>query len=123
MSESAVYVDRGVNRQARHATWEHARNSLGIARLLVHEKRCESLIDTACRMAVECACRAALDATGRPFEGNMPLAAAHLGMPEDFWRELDRAAIGRARLDATERFMAWTAGYLRHEAPHMTWVY
>ena len=45
----------------RDMLWDHCRNNLGIARLLVHEGRPESLVATACWMAVESACRAVLD--------------------------------------------------------------
>ena len=43
---------------ARDVLWDHCRNNLGIARLLVHEGRPETLVATACLMAVESACRA-----------------------------------------------------------------
>ncbi len=33
-----------------HSLWEHCRNNLGIARLLVHEGRPRVLVETACRI-------------------------------------------------------------------------
>ena len=38
---------------ARDVLWDHCRNNLGIARLLVQEGRPEPLVATACWMAVE----------------------------------------------------------------------
>jgi len=39
------------------ALWQHSRNSVGIARLLFHERRPIDLVDTACCAAMEYACR------------------------------------------------------------------
>ena len=55
----------------RDRLWEHSRNALGIARLLVHEGRPEPLVDTACRTAVEAAGRAALEQAGMRFDGDV----------------------------------------------------
>jgi hypothetical protein len=106
----------------RDALWEHCRNNLGIARLLLHEGRPGPFVATACRMAVESACRAALAQAGLPFEGSAERGLARLAAPRGLWDEtrVDSAA---GCLDAAEAVVAWTARYLRREAPEHSWGY
>ena len=106
----------------RDALWEHCRNNLGIARLLLHEGRPGSLVATACRMAVESACRAALAQAGLPFDGNAERGFARLAAPRGLWDET-RPESTAACLDRAEAVVAWTARYLRHEAPEHSWGY
>ncbi len=103
--------------------WEHTRNSLGIARLLSSERRCEHFIDTACRLAAECACRAMLDVAGQRFEGDVVRALMILDAPEELWFDFIHARCGAGRLAATERLVAWASTYLRHEVPDGAWGY
>jgi hypothetical protein len=106
----------------RNALWEHCRNNLGIARLLLHEGRPGSFVATACQMAVESACRAALAQAGLPFDGHVERGFARLAAPRGLWDERgwDSAA---GCLDAAEAVVAWTARYLRSEAPEHSWGY
>ena len=104
----------------RDTFWEHARNSLGIARLLAHEDRPEALLATACRSAVENACRAALDHSGLPFDGNLARALSYLSAPERLLDELE-TSFGPQRLAAAEKAVAWLAAYLRAEVPEKAW--
>ncbi|HKC13402.1 MAG TPA: hypothetical protein VKI41_15350 [Vicinamibacteria bacterium] len=106
----------------RDALWEHCRNNLGIARLLLHEGRPGPLVATACRMAVESACRAALAQAGLPFDGNAERGFARLAAPRGLWDET-RPESTAACLDRAEAVVAWTARYLRHEAPEHSWGY
>jgi hypothetical protein len=106
----------------RDALWEHCRNNLGIARLLLHEGRPGPFVVTACRMAVESACRAALVQAGLPFDGNAERGFARLAAPRGLWEET-RADSAAECLDAAEAVVAWTARYLRHEAPEHSWGY
>jgi hypothetical protein len=106
----------------RDALWEHCRNNLGIARLLLHEGRPGPFVATACRMAVESACRAALAQAGLTFDGNAERGFARLAAPRGLGEET-RAASPAAHLDAAEAVVAWTARYLRHEAPEHSWGY
>jgi len=101
--------------------WDHCRNSLGIARLLVHEGRPEALVATACVMAVESACRAALEQSGLPYVGDLEASLQQLAAPRDIW-ELPQAGPAR-RLAEAERAVAWMASYLRRVAPGRTWGY
>lgn len=103
-----------------HALWEHSRNSLGIARLLVHEGRSDALIATACRSAVENACRAALERCGAPFDGNVGRAFRALSAPDGLLEAVE-VATGAEQLCAAERTVAWIARYLRAEAPDRAW--
>jgi hypothetical protein len=102
--------------------WEHCRNALGIARLLVHEDRPVALVDTACRMAVESACRAALDLAGFEFDGDLERGLDRLSAPHDLLAGLaaERPAL---RLAACERAVGFIAGYLRSEAPERSWSF
>jgi hypothetical protein len=104
----------------RDLSWEHCRNSLGIARLLVHEGRPERLISTACLMAVENACRAALDEGGCGYDGNLRRGLGVLQAPQGLLAGLDFGA-GRDRLAATERAVGWLAGYLKERVPDRSW--
>lgn len=67
----------------RDALWEHCRNNLGIARLLVQEGRPEGLVATACWMAVESACRAALEQSGLGYAGDLEASLRQLAAPPD----------------------------------------
>jgi hypothetical protein len=98
--------------------WEDCRNSLGIARLLVNERRPEALVDTACRMAMETACRAALEHTGALWPGDIDAALRHL--------HVRRASDGstpspRARLLEAEETVALVAAWLRRQDPGRSW--
>jgi len=108
----------------RNALWEHCRNNLGIARLLLHDGRPESLVATACHMAVESACRAALAQAGLPFDGDVERGLARLAAPRDLWSESRRESESpEGLLAAAEELVAWTARYLRSEAPEHSWGY
>jgi hypothetical protein len=106
----------------RDVLWDHSRNSLGIARLLVHEGRPEPLVATACHTAVEAACRAALEQAGLRYDGDVAWGLVRLAAPRDL-AEPGAGLSGAARLQATERIVAWLAAYLRHEAPERSWGY
>jgi hypothetical protein len=106
----------------RDALWEHCRNNLGIARLLLHEGRPGPLVATACQMAVESACRAALAQAGLPFDGSVERGFARLAAPRGLGDETRRDSAA-ACLDAAEVVVAWTAHYLRREAPEHSWGY
>ncbi len=110
---------RGVS-TPRDRMWEHCRNALGIARLLVHEGRPTALVDTACRMAVEAACRVALERAGFEFDGDLERSLDRLSAPHDLMAGLD-AGPGADRLAACERAVGFLAGYLRSEAPERSW--
>lgn len=106
----------------RDRLWEHSRNALGIARLLLHEGRPEALVDTACRTAVEAAGRAALEQADMRFDGDADRALRRLAAPRELLQALgDGSAV--ERLAACERVIAWIADYLRSEAPERTWGY
>jgi hypothetical protein len=104
----------------RDALWEHCRNNLGIARLLVQEHRPEPFVATACRMAVESACRAALAHAEFVFDGDVDRALSRLSVPEELWPALD-AGSGSQKLAAAEKIVAWLSSYLRSEAPERAW--
>ena len=106
----------------RDALWEHCRNNLGIARLLVHEGRPEGLVATACWMAVESACRAALEHSGLPYAGDLEASLRQLAAPSDVW-ELQQAGGPARRLAGAERAVAWMASHLKRVAPDRTWGY
>src|SRR4051794_1281216 len=79
--------------------WGHCRNILGIARLLVHERRSTRLVSTACYMAVDTARRVA--DISEPEVAAVPgwSAAEHLA-----WAERQVAGIAsRLRTDAPGR--------------------
>ena len=105
------------------ALWRHCQNSVGIARLLLHDGRPLSLVATACRSAVEYACRAALLASGRPFPGDFVQALESLAAPDEFaWESLDAEGCA-ARLAATERVLAWVSAHMQRTVPGRTWGY
>ncbi len=104
----------------RDSLWQHARNSLSIARLLLQDGRPSALVDTACGTAVEAACRAALCQAGLFYDGDMQRALARLAAPRGLW-EPDVIEAGHATLAAAEHALAWIAGYLRSEAPERSW--
>jgi hypothetical protein len=106
----------------RDVLWEHCRNNLGIARLLVHEGRPEALVATACWMAVESACRAALEHAGLPYVGDLEASLQQLAAPRDIW-ELQQAGLPARRLAGAERAVAWMASYLKRVSPDRTWGY
>jgi hypothetical protein len=118
MAAASLAFD-GRNAQ-RDLLWEHCRNNLGIARLLLHEGRPEELVNTACRMAVETACRTALEQAGLRFDGDLESSLRRLAAPSDMW-ELQEAGRAARRLAAAERAVAWIAAFLRTEAPDRTW--
>jgi hypothetical protein len=103
----------------RNAVWEHCRNALGIARLLVQEGRSEELVETACFLAVDNACRVALEQAEFVYDGDPARALSCLAAPRGLWPLPDGDA--RDRLRATERVVAWLAAYLKSEAPHHSW--
>jgi len=102
--------------------WDHCRNNLGIARLLVHEGRPEALVATACWMAVESACRAALEQSGLPYLGDLEASLQQLSAPRDIW-ELQQTGVPARRLAGAERAVAWMSSYLKRVAPDRTWGY
>ena len=106
----------------RDRLWEHSRNALGIARLLVHEGRPVPLVDTACRTAVEAAGRAALEQAGMCFDGDVDRALGRLAAPRELLQALGSGSAAE-RLLACERVIAWIAAYLRSEAPERPWGY
>jgi hypothetical protein len=105
----------------RDSLWADCRNSLGIARLLVHEARPKVLAATACRLAVESACRAALEHLGLPYDGNIERALRDLKVDAE-WSEsgLDQAE-GRWLLLAAERTVGGIAAFLRDAEPARNW--
>ena len=105
----------------RDSFWEDCRNSLGIARLLVQERRPEALLGTACRMAVESACRAALDQRGMAYDGDLQSALFRLGAPLGHGHGLGVGARGAERLADAEKAVGWVADRLRSEAPERSW--
>jgi hypothetical protein len=104
----------------RDSLWQHARNSLSIARLLLQDGRPEALVDTACGTAVEAACRAALVQAGLFYDGDVSHGLARLAAPRDLW-EPEQIRPGAPTLAAAEHAFAWIAGYLRSEAPEHSW--
>ncbi len=109
---SAVAADRNL-------VWEHSRNALGIARLLVQEGRSAELVDTACHLAVDCACRVAMDQADLVYDGDPGGALVALAAPRSLWPLGEGDA--HERLRATERVVSWLATYLKSEAPHHSW--
>jgi hypothetical protein len=100
----------------RVVLWEHCRNSLGIARLLVREGRPSALVHTACHVAVEMACRAALTVAGEP----AVVTDAQAVLPADL-RLQDGDLACAERLAAAERAVGWVADYLRSVVPDRSW--
>jgi hypothetical protein len=112
---------RAAARSERERLWDHCKNGIGIARLLVREGRPEALVATACVMAVEAATRTALEQAGLPFEGDVLRALGDLSAPVDLWP--GESGPAAERLAAAERTIGWLAGYLRSEAPERSWGY
>lgn len=108
-------------RSQRDLLWEHCRNNLGIARLLLRERRPEPLVATACEMAVETAVRAALHHAGEPFAGHVGSALRQLEAPADLWPP-ERVHPSQHLAEA-ERVVGWLSGYLRRAAPERHWGY
>lgn len=104
----------------RDKLWDHCRNALGIARLLVQEGRPAPLVATACQMAVESACRAALSQAGLRYDGDARRALSALAAPPDLW-DVPGGASPPARLAAAQGVVAWAAAYLRSAAPDRAW--
>jgi hypothetical protein len=102
------------------AIWELCRNSLGIARLLVHEGRPNALVRTACRLTIETACRAGLAQAGVRFDGDIEEALRLLAVPHEAWC-VGPEAQPRAQLAAAERVVGSVAEFLRGEAPEHPW--
>jgi hypothetical protein len=98
--------------------WEECRNNLGIARLLVNERRPEHLVATACRMAVETACRAALDYAGMPWAGDVDHALDRLRVHRVPAEDLPSP---RSYLLAAEETVALIAAWMRRQEPGRTW--
>jgi hypothetical protein len=98
--------------------WEECRNGLGIARLLVSERRPEPLVATACRMAVESACRTALEQAGLPWSGDVDSALARLRIHRV---SVEEAPTPRSLLLAAEETVALIATWLRRQEPSRTW--
>lgn len=109
-------------RRERDRLWDHCRNSLGIARLLVNEGRPQALVATACHLALESACRAAISQCGFLYDGSVERSLTKLAAPP----EVLAAPTGEsslARLKSTEQAIEWLAAFLRGEAPERTWGY
>jgi hypothetical protein len=104
----------------RSLVWEHCRNALGIARLLVQEHRSGDLVETACHLAVDCACRVAADEADLVYDGDPGRALQALAAPRALW-PIPAGADARERLRATERIVVWIATFLKSEAPHYSW--
>ena len=102
--------------------WDHSRNSIGIARLLLHEGRPPALVATACRTAAEYACRAALRVAGQGFDDDLVCACERLEVPADLLWAMDAACSCRERLAATERLLDCAARKLRRMAPERRWT-
>ncbi len=106
----------------RDAHWEHCRNGLAIARLLVHERRPLTFVETACLTAVEMACRSGLEQTRTTYDGNLERALLSLAVPADMavWPAV---ASPTEALAHAERVVGWLAGRLRAEVPERAWGY
>ena len=107
----------------RDVLWEHCRNGLGIARLLVHERRPAYLVATACRMAVESAVRAGLEQAGLSFDGDLRRGLGRLAAPPELANFEAGTRTAAAQLAATEHAVAWLAAWLRDHAPDRAWGY
>jgi GDP-D-mannose dehydratase len=119
---SAPDVRRKATSAPRDVFWEHCRNNLGIARLMLQERRPDAFVATASQMAVENACRAALAVSGIDFDGDLARAFERLAAPSDLWPPA-AAPSGAARLAEAERAIGWVAAYLKAGAPERAWGY
>ena len=105
----------------RDRLWSDCRNSLGIARLLVHEARPRALAATACRLAVESACRAALAHLGLPYHGDLHRALHDLKVDAE-WAACAAVPVDdRELLLAAERTVGSIAAFLRDAEPARSW--
>src|SRR5262245_7078519 len=98
-----LFLAKGGKESRRDQYWTDCRNSLGIARLLVHEGRPESLITTACRLSVEGGCRAALEQLGLPYDGGLEQALLDLKVEAEWMASIGDEVSPRALLLAAER--------------------
>jgi hypothetical protein len=105
----------------RDRLWSECRNSLGIARLLVHEARPPALAATACRLAVENACRAALEHLGLPYDGDLERALHDLKVDAEWLESTGGDVAERELLLATERTVGSIAAFLRDAEPARSW--
>ena len=105
----------------RDQLWTDCRNSLGIARLLVHEARPEALIATACRLAVEGGCRAALEQLGLRYDGDLDQALLDLKLEAEWMASAAADIPARALLLAAERTVGSIAAFLRDADPGRSW--
>jgi hypothetical protein len=105
----------------RDSLWADCRNSLGIARLLVHEARPKALTATACRLAVESACRAALEHLGLPYDGDIERALRDLKVDAEWSASGDVPTADRSLLLAAERTVGSIAAFLRDAEPARSW--
>ena len=104
----------------RDRLWGDCRNSLGIARLLVHEGRPEALVGTACRLSVESGCRAVLEQLGLPYDGDLDQALLDLEVEAE-WAASAGGVSPRALLLAAERTVGSIAAFLRDADPGRSW--
>lgn len=116
----ALFLPMVETTSRRDAFWEHCRNNLGIARLLVQERRPEPLVATACRMAVETACRAVQEHEGQGWDGDTQAFFDRLGAQVEP-SEIGPGGGGPLRLAAAERAVARVAAHLRQLAPERNW--
>jgi hypothetical protein len=105
----------------RDQLWNDCRNSLGIARLLVHEGRPEALVATACRLAVEGACRAALEQLGLRYDGALDQALLDLKVEAEWMASATTDVSARFLLLAAERTVGSIAVFLRDADPGRSW--
>jgi hypothetical protein len=105
----------------RDRLWIDCRNSLGIARLLVHEARPPALAATACRLAVENACRAALEHLGLPYDGDLLRALHDLKVDAEWSASTGGDVAERELLLAAERTVGSIASFLRDAEPARSW--
>jgi len=105
----------------RDQLWADCRNSLGIARLLVHEARPPALAATACRLAVENACRAVLEHLGLPYDGDLDRALHDLKVDAEWSASTAAEEADRSLLLAAERTVGSIAAFLREAEPARSW--
>ena len=105
----------------RDRLWGDCRNSLGIARLLVHEGRPEALVATACRLSVESGCRAVLEQLGLPYDGDLDQALLDLKVEAEWVASAAGDVSARSLLLAAERTVGSIAAFLRDADPGRSW--
>ena len=108
---------------APDALWRHSRNSIRIARLLVHDGGSPQLVETACELAMECACRALCTARGALYDGELPANLNRLAAPREIMERVSTTCGSSERLDLTERVAAWAAACLRECRPMGNWSF